>query len=107
MVRHGLSKIINFNIEVTEMISLFGLSQKICLLLVIFAEFFCSILLILGLFTRLACIPLIITMAVALFIKHDGHFLSAGQTATLFLGGYITIFLLGPGRISIDSMIGK
>ena len=107
MIRHGYIKIISFNIEVTKMISLFGISPKICLLLVIFAEFFCSILLIIGLFTRLACIPLVITMAVALFIKHDGHFFGDGQIATIFLACYAAIFLLGPGRISIDSMIGK
>lgn len=75
--------------------------------LVIFAEVFCSAFLILGLFTRFACIPLIIDMAVALgYIQHWQVF-GAGEKEALFLTGFIAILFTGPGKISIDRFIGK
>jgi putative oxidoreductase len=75
--------------------------------LVVFAEFFCSLFLILGLFTRLATIPLIITMCVALFKAHNAEVFGDGQMAALYLAGYVALFLTGPGKISVDGMIGK
>jgi putative oxidoreductase len=61
----------------------------------------------LGLFTRLACIPLIIAMAVALFYAHKGDFFGAGEKATLYLFGYLALLFTGPGKISMDKLIGK
>ena len=84
-----------------------GLGSSISLALVIFAEFFCSLFIILGLFTRLAVIPLMIVMGVALFKAHKGQFFGDGEMAAVYLAGYITLLLLGPGRVSVDSMVGK
>ncbi len=107
MLLIGYEKLVHFQNHIADMPSLFGIGQKTTLILVIFAEFFCSAILIIGLFTRFACIPLIITMCVALFKVHHADFSGHGQTATLFLAGYIVLFLLGPGKVSVDSMIGK
>lgn len=82
-----------------------GIGGPASLALVIFAEFFCSALLILGLFTRLAAIPLIITMAVALFKAHNGELFGDGETAAIYLFGYVVVVLLGPGKISIDGLV--
>jgi len=30
-----------------------------------------------------------------------------GEMATLFLGAYVTLLIIGPGKISVDGMIGK
>ena len=107
MLKHGYDKLFDFNGTAANMMNLFGIGQKATTALVIFAEFFCSILIILGLFTRLACIPLIITMAVALFVAHNGDFWGKGQVAALYLIGYVVLLLVGAGRVSVDSMIGK
>jgi putative oxidoreductase len=107
MLKHGYGKFSNFDETVKNMISLPGLSSQICAILVIFAEFFCAILLIGGLFTRFACIPLIITMIVAVVKVHNSDFIGHGETATLYIACYTTILLLGPGKISIDGMISK
>lgn len=107
MLLHGYDKLVHFDNHIADMPHFLGLSQKISLILVIFAEFFCSAILVIGLFTRFACIPLIITMCVALFQVHHADFSGHGQAATLFLGSYIVLFLLGAGKISVDSMIGK
>jgi putative oxidoreductase len=73
----------------------------------IFAEFFCSCLIVLGLFTRLACIPLIVAMSVALFNAHQGDAFGNGERAALYLSGYVCIVVCGPGKLSIDKLIGK
>lgn len=79
-----------------------GLGQETSLLLAIFAEFGCSILVILGLFTRAALIPLIITMLVALFIIHAADPLSKQELPLLFAFVFLTIFVTGPGKYSAD-----
>ena len=107
MLVHGYDKMVHFNETAGNMMNLFGIGSKATTSLVIFAEFFCSIFLILGLFTRLACIPLIICMSVALFDAHDGDFLGKGQVAALFLICYVVLLFVGPGKVSVDSMISK
>lgn len=107
MLVHGYDKMVHFNETAGNMMNLFGIGTKATTSLVIFAEFFCSIFLILGLFTRLACIPLIICMSVALFDAHDGDFLGKGQVVALFLICYVVLLFVGPGKVSVDSMISK
>ncbi len=62
---------------------------------------------ILGLFTRLAVIPILIAMTVALFKVHHGDIFGAGERAVIYLACSIAILFCGPGRISVDGMIGK
>ena len=107
MLVHGYDKMVHFNETVSHMMNFIGIGSKATTALVIFAEFFCSMLLILGLFTRLACVPLIICMSVALFMASNGDFLGKGQLAALFLICFIVLLFLGAGKVSIDSMIGK
>lgn len=107
MISHGYQKITHFSATAQHMPNLLGLGGTVNASLIIFAEFFCSLFLILGLFTRLACIPLIIAMTVALFKAHNWDFFGQGQLATVFLVGFITTLFIGPGKISVDGMIGK
>lgn len=107
MMSHGYDKLMNFSKLQPEFMDFMGMGKTMSLALVVFAEFFCSLFLILGLFTRLATIPLIITMCVALFKVHNAHFFTDGQVAALFLTGYIALLLTGPGKVSVDGMMGK
>ena len=107
MINHGYSKLVNFSEYQGKFMNFMGLGTTVSLSLTVFAEFFCAIFVVLGLFTRLACIPLIIAMAVALFKAHNSEIFGDGEMAVLYLGAYLTIMLVGPGRISIDGMIGK
>jgi putative oxidoreductase len=67
MINHGYDKLVHFGDYQTKFMNFLGMGQTVSLALVVFAEFFCSIFLILGLFTRLSAIPLIVVMCVALF----------------------------------------
>ena len=107
MMWHGYDKLLHFSILHNQFLNFMGLGSTFSLTLVIFAEFFCSLFLVLGLFTRLSSIPLIMTMCVALFKVHQGDFFGKGEVAALYLISYVVLLFLGPGRVSVDSMIGK
>ena len=82
-----------------------GVGEEVSLILTVFAEFFCGILVALGLFTRAALIPLIITMLVAVFIIHADDPFSKQEFGLLYLIPYITLFLTGPGKLSLDKQL--
>jgi putative oxidoreductase len=62
--------------------------------------------LVLGLFTRLAASILVINMIFASFIYHHGHPIGEYESAVVYLTGFIAILLLGPGKISVDGIVG-
>lgn len=101
---HGWPKLKNFDTVNENFISFMGLSSQISLGLTVFAEFFCSILIIFGFFTRWAVIPLIIAMLVALD-QYNWEIFGNNELAFAFLLGYLTILLLGAGRYSMDKLI--
>jgi putative oxidoreductase len=102
MLRHGLPKLqrlLSGNFRFSDPI---GLGSMPSLILTVFAEVICSILIGLGLGTRLAAIPLIITMAVVLFVVHGDQPLSAHYNVLFFLLGYIILLITGSGKYSLD-----
>ena len=83
-----------------------GLGPEVSLVLAVFAEFFCSLLVMLGLGTRLATIPLIVTMAVAAFIAHGADPFGRKELALFYLVSFVVLFLTGSGKFSVDRLIG-
>lgn len=111
MINHGLGKlkavegtIASFNEHGGAPL---GLPTPVAVYLLIFAEFFCSIFIILGLFTRLACIPLIIAMGVAFFVTHNHVIDDMGYGSFSYLIVFVVLLLTGPGKASIDALINK
>lgn len=84
-----------------------GIGLELSLILAVFAEFFCSILLILGLGTRLAAFPLWFTMFVAGVIVHAADPFGVKEMAFLYGTIYTVILFTGPGKFSIDRLIEK
>jgi putative oxidoreductase len=107
MMANGYDKLINYNNMKNDFMNFLGMGSSISLLLVIFAEFFCALFITLGLFTRMTVIPLIICMAVALFKAHDMDILGDGSGATLYLGAYLVLLIVGPGKISVDGLASR
>lgn len=81
------------------------LGEELSLILTVFAEFACSILLILGLLTRPAVFFLAFTMAVAAFIVHGNDGIGKQEKALLYLAGYICLWFTGPGKYSADERL--
>lgn len=108
MLNHGYSKLMQFfsgeEIKFADPIFI-GMTGSLAL--AVFAEFFCSILIAIGLWTRLALIPLMITMFVAFGIIHLNDPMDKKEHALLFLLPYIALFLLGSGRFSVDAFLSK
>ncbi len=106
MLTHGIPKLQNlFAGGEIAFADPFGIGAAPSLAMAVFAEVFCSVLLILGIATRLASIPLIITMAVAAFIAHGSDPFSNKEMALLYLLIYITILVYGSGKFALGRFI--
>jgi len=105
MLTHGMHKFLHFS-EISPHFNPIGLGEPLSLILVVFAEVFCAIAVLLGFLTRLAAIPLIITMCVAVHF-HAGQPFAAKELALLYLTFYTAILITGPGRYSIDRLFWK
>lgn len=108
MLTHGLAKVSSAmsspEIQFGDPI---GIGMKTSFFLAVFAEVVCAVLLIVGFLTRLAAIPLMITMAVALFVVHRADLFQRKELAAVYLLVFTFILLAGPGRYSIDRLIGR
>lgn len=107
MMMHGYQKLVNFGSLQHSFMNFLGMGSTLSLALVVFAEFFCSLFIILGLFTRAATIPLIIAMLVVIFKVNNSDVFLKNENAPLYLVGFLILLSLGPGKISVDSMTGK
>lgn len=108
MISHGFPKLMKLvGDQEIEFFDFLGLGAQNSLFLAVFAEFICSIFIILGLFTRLAVLFLMITMAVAGLVVHGSDAFGDREMSLLYLANYIMIFAFGPGKYSVDGMISK
>lgn len=102
-IGHGLPKWkVIFQGRETQFADPLGIGSEISFYLVLFAEGICFLFVILGLFTRLALIPLIIAMFVAVFVFHANSTFGDYEMSLIYLFGFVALFLTGPGSYSID-----
>lgn len=108
MLTHGLPKLTKLlaggEIKFADPL---GFGPVLSLFLAVFAELFCSILVGIGLATRLAAIPLMVTMAVAAFISHGADPFGRKELALMYLLIYIVLLLTGSGKYSVDQIISN
>ncbi len=83
------------------------MSPAFALGLTVFAEVVCSIFILVGFGTRLAVIPLAITMLVAVLMIHAADPFSNKEPGIHFLLLYVVLFITGSGRYSVDGLIQK
>lgn len=103
MLLHGLPKMqLLFSGADIQFPSVFGMSAGLSLTLAVFAEVFCSILILVGFITRFATLPLIITMLVAVFSIHASDVFAKKELAVMYLAGYIVLFIAGSGKYAVD-----
>lgn len=103
MLTHGIPKLIKFfGSEEIAFADPLGLGEVVTFTMAVFAEFVCSLLVIIGLGTRLAVIPLIATMAVAALIVHVPDGFGRQELPLLYLTGYVLLFFTGSGKYSLD-----
>jgi putative oxidoreductase len=106
MLTHGMPKLSRlFGDDPIKFADPLGVGVVTSLALAVFSEFFCSLLLILGLGTRLAVLPLIFTIMVISFVVHAGDPFTEIELPLMYLFAYLTILVAGPGKYSVDGMI--
>lgn len=107
MLTHGWGKFLNLIGDDPSFGDPIGIGELPSLFLAVIGEFICPLLIILGLKTRLASIPPIITMFVAGFIVHADDPWGNKEKAMLYLAGFIVVFLLDSGKYSLDWKLKK
>lgn len=107
LCNHGWGKVAHWADRSETFADPLGIGSTLSLTLAAGAEFGCAILVALGLATRLATIPLIITMAVVVFLVHGSLEHASSELALVFLFGFTSIGLLGPGRYALDHVIAQ
>lgn len=101
---HGFGKVMNVVGGNFQFLDPIGIGPEASLILAAFAEGICAFLIIIGFWTRLASLILVINMAVAVFFHHipAGDTFGDFESAALYLVAFLVIFLLGPGKLAVD-----
>ena len=101
---HGWGKLMSVFGGNFQFLDPIGIGPTASLILAAFAEGICSLLIVAGFWTRLASLILTINMAVAVFFVHlpAGDWFGDMELPVFYLAAFFVIFLLGPGKYSID-----
>ncbi|KHA71904.1 LysR family transcriptional regulator [Pseudomonas chlororaphis] len=99
---HGLPKLLDFTAQLQLIEDPFHLGSHLTLILAIFAEVLCPLLIVAGLLARLACVPILFVLLVALLVVHPQWSVAEGQFGWLLLILFTTVLIAGPGRLAIS-----
>jgi len=104
---HGLDKLLHFHDIAPNFPDPLGIGHPISLALVMFAEVFGSLLLIIGLLTRFAALTLVIDLFVAFLMVHQTALSgqNSGELAFIYLSGFVVFLIAGGGNISLDMVV--
>lgn len=104
MLTHGIGKLQNYNAIVNSFPDPLGISSAASFTLITLAEVGCSVLIIMGLFTRLATLPLIFGMYVATFLAFPDKSFAEGELSFVYMGIYIMLLISGGGKYALDAL---
>ena len=101
---HGFGKLMNVLGGNFQFMDPIGIGPAGSLILAAFAEAICAFLVLIGFWTRLASLILIINMSVAILLYHipSGDTFGDFEVALMYLVAFVVIFLLGPGKLAVD-----
>ncbi len=105
-VQHGLPKLQQWAQYASVFPDPLHVGSKMSLGLAVFGELVCGSLVAVGLASRIAAIPAFITMAVAFFVVHSIDPWTKKEMAFVYMIAFLVLALTGPGRLSLDALIG-
>lgn len=107
LTQHGWDKLVRFNTARYGFPDPFHIGATASFSLVVFAEAFCALFVVLGLLTRLAAVPLVITMGVVVFMIKGHASIGERELPIMYLAAFMVIMVAGPGKVSVDKLIGR
>ncbi len=108
MLTHGIPKLLMLlSGAPVQFPPVMGMTPELSLGLAVFAEVFCSVLILFGFGTRLATIPLIITMGVAVFMVHAADPFKVQEAGLTYLLAYVVLLFTGSGKYSVDQLLSQ
>lgn len=104
MLTHGIGKLQNYNAIVNSFPDPLGMGSAVSFTLITLAEVGCSVMIIMGLLTRLSTLPLIFGMFAATFLAFPDKSFAQGELSFVYMGIYIMLFISGGGRYALDAL---
>jgi putative oxidoreductase len=104
-IYHGWPKLANYSDMVAMFNDPISIGNEASVALVVFAEVFCGLFILLGFLTRFSVIPVFITMLVAYFVAHGADPFTNKMLPFVYLFLCVVIFILGSGRYSLDTVL--
>jgi putative oxidoreductase len=107
MIIHGFKKL-GIGVSEAEIIpNPFNLPQTFNDAFIISANFFFPFLVLIGFYTRLSALPVLVVTVTGYLIVHRNEALIARDIPFMYSISFLSILLLGPGKYSIDHFIYK
>jgi putative oxidoreductase len=104
---HGWEKVAYYEAELRSIPDPFGLGGGVNVAIAIFSDVFCALLVMLGLFTRLASLPILGTTLVGLLFVHINDPWHGRDVPLVYSIMFLVILLLGPGKYSLDGALSN
>jgi len=105
--RHGWTKVADFDRLQPAFPDPLGMGSFLALASAAAAELGCGALVVLGLATRIAVLPLAFTMSVAAFVVQRDAPFADRELALLYLGAYLALLFNGAGIFSLDAKLAR
>ncbi|MFV0366065.1 MAG: DoxX family protein [Mangrovibacterium sp.] len=107
MLTHGIPKLLNVINGQFRFPDPLGIGSVSSLLLATGAEFFCSVLVLLGIYTRWTSMPIAFSMFVAVFFAHSDDVFAKKELAVVYMLLFITLSVFGGGNYAVGKLMGN
>lgn len=105
MLTHAIPKLVNYSTLSQTFFDPFGLGSQVSLTMALSSELVCSLLLILGLFTRFSAAMLLFTMGIAVYMVGMAKGWAGNELATVYCFVYVLLITFGGGKYSLERRI--
>ncbi len=103
-VKHGIEKLFTFPQMQTHFPNPLHVGVTTGLVFALLSDGISSILVMFGFATRIAALVIMLNMFVVFTFMHQFSFMDGhAELVYAYLGGFLTIFIAGPGKYSFDS----
>jgi putative oxidoreductase len=99
---HGLPKLLDFNAQLLVIEDPFHMGVMLTLCMAIFAEVLCPLLILVGVLARLACLPILFLLLVALVLVHPEWSIEQAQFGWLLTIIFSSVLIAGPGSLALN-----